>query len=62
MATIPHYEVMEESELNAAEDYWDDLPRPPSQQRTILGRAALAYLGLFLAESVLCCQCWELIP
>ncbi len=53
MAAVPQYEVMEESGLNPTEDHWDDLPRPPSRLRTILGRAALVYLSLFLGISLL---------
>jgi hypothetical protein len=53
MAVMPHYDVMEELGLNATEDYWDDLPRPTSRLRTILGRAAVVYLGLFLGISLL---------
>lgn len=53
MAAVPQYEVTEESGLNPTEDHWDDLPRPPSRLRTILGRAAVVYLGLFLGISLL---------
>lgn len=53
MASIPNSEFIESSWPEATEDTWDDLPRPPSRLRTILGRAAVVYLSLFLGISLL---------
>lgn len=53
MASIPNSEIIEGSWSNVSEDTRDDLPRLPNRLRTILSRAVMVYLGLFLGISLL---------
>lgn len=53
MTSIPNSEFIESAWPEVSEDIWDDLPHPTSRLRTILGRAAVVYLGMFLGISLL---------